>query len=199
MELKETAIEEVLAGKFDVAKAAGEYRQQAKNEEQVQTISTEITLAMQKKHWEEAMAKVDDLEKLLPTKAGASLDMLRFNILLNKGDYPAAYKLAAQVSEAHKDESLLQNELAWKIATQPGLVQRDLPLAETIATRANEAAQGNEAGILDTLARVLFMEGKKEEAVQRETKAVELTQGKEKDALQKVLDSYKRGELPAAE
>jgi hypothetical protein len=34
-----------------------------------------------------------------------------------------------------------------------------------LATRANDAAQGKDPAILDTLARVQFMNGKKEEAV----------------------------------
>ena len=94
---------------------------------------------------------------------------------------------------------MLQNQLAWQIATDEGIEQRDLALAETIATRAHEAAKGEDAGIADTLARVLFLRGKKEEAVALEEKAVRLAEGDTQKSLQKVLDSYKKGELPRAD
>ena len=53
--------------------------------------------------------------------------------------------------------------------------------------------------ILDTLARVQFMQGKKEEAIALEEKALKLTSDDHKDAFTRTLDAYKKGELPKAE
>ena len=199
MELKERLIEEVLSGKFDLHKAAAEYEQRQKNEAQLRIVWTVLSRAVQKKDWDTATAKLAEAEQLLPGDERDNLDLTRFNILIGKKDYPAAYKLAAKVSDAHKDNAMLQNQLAWQIATDEGIEQRDLALAETIATRAHEAAKGEDAGIADTLARVLFLRGKKEEAVALEEKAVRLAEGDTQKSLQKVLDSYKKGELPRAD
>ena len=127
------------------------------------------------------------------------LDMRRINILILTKEYPAMYKLVAQISETHKDNAMLQNMLAWRIATEKGIEQRDLALAETIATRANEAADGKDAQVLDTLARVLFMQGKKQQAIEFEEKAVSLATDRNKQELQNTLDSYRKDVLPKAD
>ncbi len=199
MELKGKLIEDVLAGKFDVSKAAAEYEAQQKNEAQLRTLWGDLRGAIQKKNWDEASTRLAEAEKLLPEDQRGNLDMTRFNILIGKKDYPAAYKLAAHISDANKDNAMLQNELAWQIATDEAIGQRDLALAETIATRANVSAKGKDAATLDTLARVLFMRGKKDEAIELQTKAVQRAEGDLKANLQKTLDSYKKGEVPKAD
>ncbi|MBI3876135.1 MAG: hypothetical protein HY300_09315, partial [Verrucomicrobia bacterium] len=196
MELKEKVIEQVLAGTFDVKKAAAEYEQQQRNEGQLRALTTEFGRAMMTKKWDEATAKLSELEKLLPEDARSGLDDARMAILFGKKDYPAAYKLAAQLSDANKDNPGFLNNLAWQIATDESIEQRDLELAEKCALRAYEAEKGKNANTLDTVARVFFLRGKKAEAVEFEEKAAKLSAGKQKDEFQKVLDSYKKGELP---
>ena len=67
-----------------------------------------------------------------------------------------------------------------------------------MAGRANQATQGKEPGVLDTLARVQFMSGKTNEAVATEQKAVDLADGMKKISLQRTLMSYQQGKLPEA-
>ena len=124
------------------------------------------------------------------------LEMTRFRILIAKEDYVGAYRVARNISESNKDDGMIQNELAWRMATDPSIKVRDLKLAETIANRANAATGGEDAPILDTLARVKFMQGKKEEAIELQEKALGIIQGDDKAIYQKVLDGYKKGELP---
>ena len=52
---------------------------------------------------------------------------------------------------------------------------------------------------VDTLARVLFMQGQKEEAIELQGKAVHLAEGEMKKSLQKTLDGYRKGELTKAD
>ena len=199
MELKEQVIEDVLAGKFDVRKAAEDYDKKQRNEAKLRVVGQELGRAMQKKDWDAATAKLDEIEKLLPEDARSGVGVTRFSILIGKKDYPAAYKLAAKISEANKDDMQLQNDLAWQIATDKQIEQRDLKLAQTIATRGSEAAKGKDPAILDTLARVLFMQDKKDEAIAMQEKAVKLAEGDAKEGMQSTLDSYKKGKLPEAE
>ena len=210
MALKEEIIEQVLAGKYDIQKAAADYeedlKEQAAREKEMAPMRAKMAAmggAMREKKWDEALEDLAAAEKLVPENRRAGLelnfDMTRFRILLSKKDYPAAYKLAAKISEAHKDRSNLQNNLAWQIISDKTVEKAGLELAETIAHRANEAAQGKDPDILDTQARVLFMKGQKEEAVQAQTKAVALAEAEQKQAMQSRLDSYKKGELPAVD
>lgn len=195
MQLKEQVIEDVLAGKFDTHRAAADYDQAQKNEAQIRTVGTALTRAMQNQDWDEALAKTDELAKLLPADQRSSVEMVRFHILLAKEEYPAAYKLAAKVSDDHLDEPMVQNELAWSIATGKDIKQRDLKLADTIATRGNDAAKGKDPSVLDTLARVKFMEGKKDDAIAFQEKAVQAAEHGQQAEYQRTLDGYRKGEL----
>src|SRR5262249_43890238 len=130
MSLEDQVIEDVLAGKFDTKKAAAQYEKDQENEVKMRTAWMEIMKPLQQKDWDTAMAKLDDYEKLLPQKDRAGADMMRFNILVAKKDYPAAYKLAEKFSDEHKDDAELQNELAWRIATDNAIEERNLKLAE---------------------------------------------------------------------
>jgi thiol-disulfide isomerase/thioredoxin len=208
MELKQEIIEQVLAGKYDLRKAAADYekdlKDQAEREKELapaRAAMTAVSCAMGERNWDEALDDLAEVEKLVPENRRASLeatfDMNRFRILLGKEDYPAAYKLAAKISDTHKDNPGLQNGLAWQMITDQTIEKPNLELAETLANRANEAAKGEDPGILETQARVLFMRGKKQEAVQAQTKAVALAEPEQKQVMQSRLDSYKKGELPA--
>jgi thiol-disulfide isomerase/thioredoxin len=199
MTLKDEVIDAVLAGTFDIKKAADKAAEQEKNAGQIEKLSRELEADVQTKDWDGATAKVDEIAKLLPADELDNLASVRFGIALGKKDYPAAYKLALQVSDAHKDDAQLQNAMAWEIVANPTIEQRDLTVAETLATRANAAANGKEPAVLDTLARVQFMKGNKDEAIATETKAADLAPADQKADYQTTLDSYKKGELPKLE
>jgi thiol-disulfide isomerase/thioredoxin len=196
MELKEEVIDQVLAGKFDIQKAASDAEDAKKNQAQIQKLAMAMQMAMQAKDWDTASAKLDEIAKLVPADEQDNLATMRFGIAIGKKDYPGAYKLAQQLSDAHKDDAQLQNALAWEIVADPTIEQRDLTLAHTFATRANTASEGKEPAVLDTLARVLFMQGKQDEAIATETKALNLAEENQKAGYQTTLDSYKKGELP---
>ncbi len=199
MSLTESVIEQVIAGTFDVKKAAADFEKEQAGENQMRKISMALRTAMTEKNWDAALLQVSEMEKLLPAEAHANLDRLRFSILLGKGDYTAAYKLASKISDANLDEAMMQNDLAWQIAAGEGIKERDLKLAETFANRANEAARGRDPAIIDTLARVKFMQGHKDEAISLQEKALKLASKDEEPRYQGTLDSYKKGELPKGE
>jgi thiol-disulfide isomerase/thioredoxin len=196
MELDEKLLNDILAGHYDVVKAAADYEQRQQNEQKLMDLSKKLGASLRQKDWDGAEAAVGQMEKLVPADAREGLDVVRFQILLGRKDYAGAYKLGGAISDAHPDNVVLQNELALFIATQPGLEKRDLALAEKMAGRANQASQGKEPGVLDTLARVQFMSGKTNEAVATEQKAVDLADGMAKIFLQKTLMSYQQGKLP---
>jgi thiol-disulfide isomerase/thioredoxin len=199
MELTEELLNDIVADKYDVAKAAADYAQRQQDQQQLADLSKKLGASLQQKDWDGADATVAQMAKLLPADEREALDAVRFQILLGRKDYAGAYKLAGALSDAHPDNAGLQNELAWFITTQPGLEKRDLALAEKMAGRANQATEGKEPGILDTLARVQFMSGKTNEAVATEQKAVNLAEGPVKERLQQNLTGYQQGKLTEAQ
>jgi thiol-disulfide isomerase/thioredoxin len=199
MQLQEKVIEDVLAGKFDISKASTAYLEEQKNEERLSTMWAGISKAMRQKNWTEAEAKIAQAEKLLPEdQREGALDGTRLALLFGKEDYEGAYKLVQKMSDAQKSNAMLQNQLAWQIATDPNIKERNLKIAEECANRANAATNGKDPAILDTVARVKFMQGQKDQALALQEKAVSLAEGDLKAQLQKTLESYKRGELSKA-
>src|SRR4030095_15991170 len=120
----------------------------------------------------------------MPEEHRDGLSMARAHIRFGKKDYKGAYKLIEQVADKHTNNPMIQNELAWDIATRAGLEDRDLKLAEKIANRANSAAGGKDPLILQTLARVQFMSGKKEKAVETQKKAVDAAEPETRERFQ---------------
>jgi hypothetical protein len=193
MNLKESVLEQVLDGTFDLKKAAAEFAVEQKREEEIRDLHQALNTALRDQKWDDAEAAAAKIEKLLPEEERDSMGLTRFNILLGRKDYPAAYALAAGISDAKPDDAMLLNQLAWEIATKKGIETRDLDLAEKIALRANTAAKGRNAEILDTVARVLFMKGQQAKAVEYEEKAVQLAEGKTRKNFEKTLADYKSG------
>lgn len=196
MSLKESVIEEVLAGKYDLKKAAAEDARQKEEEGKLMKLSRQLGSAMQAKDWAKAETVTSEIEKVLPKESAASLDSVRLRIQIGKGDWDAAAKTSERLSDLRKDNAEFQNSLAWQLASQEGIKGAALESAAKIAERANTAAEGKNAPILDTLARVTFLQGKKEQAIELQEKAVKLADEEIKDDLEKTLESYKQGKLP---
>src|SRR5262249_20638489 len=148
--------------------------------------------AIQAREWAMAESSLAQLEKLLPEAERGGLDAQRFRLLSGRQDYEGATKLAARICGAPGVDAIMLNQLAWELAIQEGGGERDLALAEKLARRAQEVANkdAQQAEILDTLARVLFLKGQKSPAIELQAKAVELAKNRRKDQFQETLDSY---------
>lgn len=90
------------------------------------------------------------------------------------------------------------NALAWTILDEPRVTDRDLPLALRAIEKANEQTGGKRHEILDTLARALFENGKRKEAVEQQKKAIELCQDPRLKAdFQRRLEKYEKTQTDA--
>lgn len=197
--LKEELLGDVLAGRYDLKKAAAEYEEAKKREEAQEALYRKLNTSLAKKNWADAEAAVAELEKALPEDERDNFAMARFQINTGRGNYDEAYKALRAYSDAHADDGRLQNAIAWTIVARKGLEKRDLVLAAKAAERANQATKGKDAAVLDTVARVQFLTGKKTEAIATQQKAVNLADGAMKKQLEKSLAGYQAGELPDVE
>jgi thiol-disulfide isomerase/thioredoxin len=199
MELQEKTIEAVLAGVFDLKKAAADYAKQQENEQALGDTYKALNVAMRGKNWDAAEAAADTMAKLLPAEQASQADIMKFRIAVAKNDSAKANEIARKSSAANKENAMIQNLLAWELVTAKGLTSPDLKLALSIAERASEATSGKDPATLDTLARAQFVNGKKDEALKTQQRAVELSEGKAREQMQGTLDSYKAGKIPAGE
>lgn len=199
MGLKEALLEDILAGRHDLKKAAEEFAENAAREDKEMALSRKLRSSLDKKNWTDAEAAVAEMEKGLSEEQRQGFAMVHFQISAGRKDYDAAYKALRTYTEANKDEPAVQNQVAWMIVAQKDLEKRDLGLAQEAAERASQATKNEDPAILDTLARVQFMAGKHKEAIATQQKAVAQAEGDMKTELEKSLASYKAGKLPDVE
>jgi thiol-disulfide isomerase/thioredoxin len=196
MTLKESVIEEIAEGKFDIQKAAQEHKKEVEKEEAISKNYRALGEAMKAKDWDKASQAVDGLEAVLDGPNKASLASFRVRILVDKGDTAGAVKAAAKAGEENKDNVQLNNELARILADIDGIKGDDLEVAATLASRANDSSKGEKYFILDTMAKIAFLQGNKDKAVEWETKALEKAPEQIKKSYEKRVAAFKEGTLP---
>lgn len=179
-------LEQVVAGQYDVDAAVA-------TAAKIRQVESDLTAAAQASDIPRVVAALDQLMAIDPTRFDqAAIKKLEI-LLFQQKDYAAGYKWATElVDTAYRERAEMLNAIAWAIADAPELEQRDLELALRAARRANDLTSGQEAQILDTLARVHFARGERDLAVKRAEEAVKLAiDGKTKDEIQKHLDEYR--------
>lgn len=201
-ELNDALVASMLDGSYNPEKAAAA----AKAEEAKQQAAMEkfgaLGEALQAKQWDKAEKLLGEVLPLVPESERADLaEGVRDQIALGKGDPSGIYKRVAKYAEENKEDAEQQNEIAWDLATNPMFEgKRNLELAETCASRSVKLASGTDkAASLDTLARIKFMQGKKDEAIKLQQQAVDCAADELKPELQATLESLKKGVLPKVE
>jgi thiol-disulfide isomerase/thioredoxin len=142
----------------------------------------------------DAIAVWESFEKEYPAVAAHMSDM-KFRLLLGAEEYDKAYQVATKLVDgaiADKDADTL-NALAWEIVDPEGSVaKKDLDLALKAATKADEFTGHKNAAIIDTLARVYFLKGDVDKAIELQSRAVELAPEHQESELRRALEEYKK-------
>jgi thiol-disulfide isomerase/thioredoxin len=155
--------------------------------------------ALNKKNWDLAEKILPEALLTLNARDQANLkESAEAIIALGRGDPAKINAMYEKSAQDHSDDAEVQNEIAWDLLTNPRFGKNiNLALAEKCAVRAVTLTKDEDAEKLDTLARVRWLQGKKEEAIKLQEKAVSkasyLTL---KEELQLTLDSLRKGVLP---
>jgi len=205
MEMNEEMLGDILTGTFDPKKSGKKVTAGPPVDpeaEKAQAKLNKLGEAMVRKDWKAAEAALPDAAAVLPPEERQDLiDSVGATIAMAKGDPTKLYKMMEKVADAEFDDAESLNELAWDLVTDPQYVKHlNLALADKCASRSVELTKGEEADKLDTLARVRWLQGKREEAVKLQQKAVAKSADAEmRAATQKTLDSLLKGVLPKAD
>jgi thiol-disulfide isomerase/thioredoxin len=186
-------LEEVVAAKWDLKTGPAQI---TKAQERLVAVGEKMRTDPK-----EAMAAWESFERDYPIAARTMTDT-KFLVYLVGGDYEKAYKIAGElVDRAIADKDAYQlNAVAWAIVDPEGDVKKkDLDLALRAATKADELTKHENSAILDTLARVYFLKGDVDKAIDLETKAVAQAPEAEKTELRSTLDEYKAARNKPAE
>ena len=147
-----------------------------------------------------AQAKLDALSEAMGRRKELR-EAIEAQIGLGRGDPTKFYAQLARVAEEEFDDAEALNEIAWRLLTTKALARKlNLPLAEKCAVQAVKLTKEEHSDKLDTLARVRWLQGRKEEAIRLQIRAVDKAAEPEMKALlQKTLDALLKGVLPPAD
>ncbi len=130
--------------------------------------------AVERGDWDGAITEVDALVEAQPKQAGNKFRL--FRKMLHK-EPARAYGYGRDLMKENWDNARLLNQLAWFTVDDEEVTTRDLEFAMEAATQACKLPDSEDAGILDTLARVCFENGDVKTAVKWQRKAVEKAEG----------------------
>jgi thiol-disulfide isomerase/thioredoxin len=161
-----------------------------------------LSEAMGNRDWDAAEKALPAAAGVLPPKEGQELrESIEAQIGLARGNPTKFYAQLSKLADEEFDDAEAMNEIAWRLLTVPGFAKNlNLPLAEKCAVQAVKLTKEEHPDKLDTLARLRWLQGKKEEAIRWQIKAVDKAEaGAMKAALQKTLDALLKGVLPPAD
>ena len=117
-----------------------------------------------------ALAHLREAVRFDPRSAAAHVKIAK--ILAARGDVTGAIAALRRANELLPDDSVIANDLAWCLATTPGLLPAERGAALALARQASAQAGGNEPNVLDTLAAALAANGQYEEAIRTVEQAI---------------------------
>ncbi|MGA0133944.1 MAG: TlpA disulfide reductase family protein [Opitutales bacterium] len=161
-----------------------------------------LSRALGRKDWNAAERALPEAAAVLPpVERKEMLETVGARIALGRGDPYPSYRLLEKHAEEEADDAETQNEVAWDLVTHPVfLAKPNLALAARCAERAVKLTEEKHPDKLDTLARVRWLQGRKEESLRLQELAVARAQIPDlKVELQETLDAMRKGELPPAE
>ncbi|MGD0089819.1 MAG: protein kinase [Planctomycetota bacterium] len=123
-----------------------------------------------------------------------------YMILKAKGDSAGVVQLWRTCAAANPDSAEALNGCAWELLTSSDEKLRDAKAALPLAQKAAELTKHENCNILDTLALALFRNGRKEEAIETEKKAIALlpanTPPDTRREFEKNLEEFSGGKQP---
>lgn len=121
-----------------------------------------------------------------------NLKMQKFTTILTKmKDSDRAYSYGEDVIRAGWDDSQLLNAIAWYVVDNGDVPHRNIAFATKAANRAMELTNGEDAAILDTVARCHYEAGDLDRAIKFQMKAVKhAPEGAMGEGIQEALDKY---------
>jgi len=161
-----------------------------------------LSEAMRARDWDAAEKALPAAAGVLPKQEGQELrDSIEAQIGLARGKPAKFYAQLQKLADEEFDDPEALNEIAWRLLTMKAFAQNpNLALAEKCAVQSVKLTKEEHPDKLDTLARLRWLQGKKEEAIRLQIKSVDKAEpGEMKAALQKTLDAMLKGILPLAD
>ena len=156
----ESTVDAVVAGTWDTAAFAKQLAAEHANDAKAEELQKGLNDAAKAKDFAKVADLAGQLFDLDPDQFGQAA-LIKYDALIRaqKAEDAASYGRDL-VKATFKDNASALNSMAWSIV-DPGNPQEkpDLVLARLAADRANELTSAKDFSVLDTLARVVFLQG----------------------------------------
>ena len=191
-------LEKIVAGEWDATAYKAEFEAEAAATRKQMQRRREIAKARKDGNWDAIVTMIDEDIAAAPDRQKAGLRMQKFMMLLTDAKMPEkGYAVGREIFESSKDDAMTLNQLAWFVLDDKRVAQRDIPFALEVAKQAVTASGGDDAAIMDTLARAWWESGDKAKAVEWQKKAVDEAEGDAADEMRATLQKYESGDAPA--
>ena len=190
----EQPLEQIVSGEWKVAEAASRYQERIEKSAKRWLLEKQLGEARKRKDWSVALQLCDDLLALDAEKfAVVAADKFQI-LLLELKDAERAYAWArTAIDGVVKNDARALNRIAYPIVDPKNDVNiKDLDLAMKAALRANELKKGEGPYVLQTVARIHFVKGDIDKAMETQAKATDLADAENKSVFQRILDEYKK-------
>ena len=180
----------IIGGQWDVARARSEFDQAQQAKQVMQQVRASMREGQRTGDYTDTLKTLDRAMKQLPDNP--DLEMMKFRLMVGPVGDQSGYELGWKLLKANRNDAMMLNSIAWYVLDDPAVKNRDLEFAMTTAKAADEAAGGNNAAILDTLARAYFEKGDLGSAIKFQKKAVDKSDGQMADQMREVLEQYRK-------
>jgi len=174
-------LEQVAAGKWDIAKAAEDFKKARAAGEKMRALRTKMAAAQRANDHKALLAIIDEAVKEDPALE-QPLVLTKFGALVKLGDAEKTLEYGNRLTDdTFKDNSGGLNFVAWTLVEKPGDNPNPklMQLALRAARRADELAGSKDAAVADTLAKAYFETGDAAKALEHQERAVKLAAGTE--------------------
>jgi hypothetical protein len=199
-------IEQLLAGKFDIAQAKANADAQAKFEATAEALQASFKEAMKAQKWDEATKFVDQLAAMIPEDKPSIPMTERLDVGIARKDAQSVNKIVERLlnlDSAVFGVPINCMQAAAKIAVADDIAGLNMEATERLARRGAELATGQQRlfrpQALSSLARLVFRRGRKDEAIKIQEEAIAAEPSRnDKQLLIAIRDAYQGGKLPPA-
>jgi hypothetical protein len=188
----------IVDGSWDAAKYKAEFDAESALARKQMERRSAMAKARKAGDWDAIVKMMDEDIAAAPERAKSSMMVSKFQLLLTDANKPAdGYALGREIMAANKDNAMVLNQMAWFVVDSARVKDRDVVFAMEAAKAAVTASKGEDAAIMDTMARACWESGDKAKAVEWQKKAVEKADAEMAADLKETLKKYEGGEAPA--
>lgn len=129
--------------------------------------------ARQDNDYQKVLDVYEEVQETDPKNVLNKLSRYEF-ILTDMNEPELAYSYGRELADAYADDYITLNDLAWKVVSHPNVQSRDFDFALEMSQRANTLRGFADYALLDTHARIHWMRGDRDRAIEWQRRSVTL-------------------------